>query len=121
MAQKLFSYQETGVEFLMSHDVCYLRDDMGLGKSLQALTAAERSGFKRILTLLKLGQHVPKLGEHLWVAVALLLDPPFALLDRNINGSVEQVVQSAKVVVIHRRSLPTVPKASFRRDSAHLS
>jgi SWI/SNF-related matrix-associated actin-dependent regulator 1 of chromatin subfamily A len=44
MQQNLFPYQLEGVEYLLKHRHVLLADQMGLGKSLQALTALVQSG-----------------------------------------------------------------------------
>lgn len=48
---KLFPHQIEGVRFLAQRRRAYLADDMGLGKSAQALCAAERVGARSILVI----------------------------------------------------------------------
>lgn len=47
--KKLYSYQEDGINFLLSSDRCILGDQMGLGKSIQSIVAAIESGVNKIL------------------------------------------------------------------------
>lgn len=47
--KKLYNHQEEGIKFLLSRNGCVLADDMGLGKSIQAIIAALESGAKKIL------------------------------------------------------------------------
>lgn len=47
----LYPYQEEGVAFLTQQLRAYLADGMGLGKTVQALTAAHRLGLTRILVV----------------------------------------------------------------------
>lgn len=49
--KKLYHHQKEGVKFLLSRNGCILADDMGLGKSLQAIIAALESGAKKILVV----------------------------------------------------------------------
>lgn len=49
--KKLYQHQEDGVKFLLSRNGCILADDMGLGKSIQAIVAALESGAKKILVV----------------------------------------------------------------------
>lgn len=46
--EKLFPYQEAGVDWLSQKKVALLADDMGLGKSAQAIRACDRLNAKRI-------------------------------------------------------------------------
>lgn len=47
--KKLYQHQEEGINFLLSRNGCILADDMGLGKSMQAIIAALESGAEKIL------------------------------------------------------------------------
>lgn len=49
--KKLYQHQEQGVKFLLARNGCILADDMGLGKSIQSIIAAEESGAKNILVI----------------------------------------------------------------------
>jgi len=49
VGRKFYDLQKTGIKFLSTRDGCMLADDMGLGKSLQAIVAALESGAKKIL------------------------------------------------------------------------
>lgn len=46
---KLYPYQEEGVRFLMERKRAYLADRMGLGKTVQAITAARRLGLRPVV------------------------------------------------------------------------
>jgi SNF2 family DNA or RNA helicase len=46
---KLYSYQTTGKDFLKKKSVALLADDMGLGKSIQAIAAAEELKLTQVL------------------------------------------------------------------------
>lgn len=48
---KLYEYQKTGVDFLSSRRRAYLADDMGLGKSAQAIRACDVAGFRKPLVV----------------------------------------------------------------------
>ena len=48
---KLFPYQDTGARWLASKDQALLADDMGLGKSAQAVRACDLVGAKNILVI----------------------------------------------------------------------
>lgn len=100
MTHNLFPYQEQGVEFLMSHEVCYLRDDMGLGKSLQALVAAERSGFERIL-----------------IVYPAVLGPNWKNEVSKWNISIKEIAYSSYSSLRH--ILPRVPYDCIILDEAH--
>ena len=50
-AEKLYPYQRTGINFLTKAGRTLLTDDMGLGKSVQALLSAELLKTKRILII----------------------------------------------------------------------
>jgi len=45
----LYQHQKDGIKFLLTRNGCILADDMGLGKSMQAIIAALESGAKNIL------------------------------------------------------------------------
>ena len=47
----LYPYQEAGCEFLMTHRTAFLGDEMGLGKSAQAIRAADNLKLKRVLVI----------------------------------------------------------------------
>lgn len=47
----LFEYQKAGVEFLKGRKVALLADSMGLGKSAQAIVAADEVGASRVLVI----------------------------------------------------------------------
>ena len=51
LKKKLYQHQEQGVKFLLTRNGCILADDMGLGKSIQSIIAAEESGAKNILVV----------------------------------------------------------------------
>jgi len=51
MRKNLRPFQETGAQFLKSHYHALLADEPGLGKTLQAIAAAEMLGLKRILVV----------------------------------------------------------------------
>jgi len=44
-----YNHQKEGIKFLLSRNGCILADDMGLGKSYQAIIAALESGVEKIL------------------------------------------------------------------------
>jgi SWI/SNF-related matrix-associated actin-dependent regulator 1 of chromatin subfamily A len=48
---KLFPYQTIGAEFLASRKVACLFDEMGVGKSAQAITACDLVGAKKVLVI----------------------------------------------------------------------
>jgi SWI/SNF-related matrix-associated actin-dependent regulator 1 of chromatin subfamily A len=48
---ELFSYQREGAEWLSQRKVALLADEMGVGKTAQAITAADLTGAKRVLVL----------------------------------------------------------------------
>lgn len=50
-ADKLRNYQRVGANFLSTTGKCILADDMGTGKTLQAITACEELGAKRVLVV----------------------------------------------------------------------
>jgi len=49
--KKLYNHQKEGIKFLLSRNGCILADDMGLGKSMQAIIAGLESGAKKILVV----------------------------------------------------------------------
>lgn len=49
VGRKLYEHQKKGIKFLLTRKGCILADDMGLGKSLQAIIAALECGAKKIL------------------------------------------------------------------------
>lgn len=49
--QGLYDFQHAGVEFLSERRTAFLADDMGIGKSAQAIRAADRVGARRILVV----------------------------------------------------------------------
>lgn len=49
--RSLFPYQREGVEFLAARRVALLLDGMGLGKSAQAIRAADAIGARRLLII----------------------------------------------------------------------
>jgi SWI/SNF-related matrix-associated actin-dependent regulator 1 of chromatin subfamily A len=49
--KKLYQHQEQGIKFLLARNGCILADDMGLGKSIQSIIAAEESKAKNILVI----------------------------------------------------------------------
>ncbi len=51
MKKKLFPYQEEGARFLAAHKHALLADEPGLGKTLQAIAAAEILGLKNVLVV----------------------------------------------------------------------
>lgn len=51
MAFELFPYQKEGVKFLAARDTALLADDMGVGKTLQAIYAAKEIKAKRVLII----------------------------------------------------------------------
>ena len=46
-----YPYQLTGADYLAVHPQAFLADDMGLGKSCQAVVASDILGLDRILVL----------------------------------------------------------------------
>lgn len=48
---RLFPYQTTGVDFLLAHNRCLLADEQGLGKTIQAVTAATQKQPLRIVII----------------------------------------------------------------------
>lgn len=50
-ADKLRDYQRVGANFLNTTGKCILADDMGTGKTLQAITACEDTGAERVLVI----------------------------------------------------------------------
>lgn len=64
---RLFPYQRHGVEFARARNYrCLIADEMGVGKTAQAIAAAQASGAKRILVI------APANARHVW--------------DRNVAG-----------------------------------
>ena len=57
---RLYPFQDVGAEFLATRKVGLLADDMGLGKSCQAIVAADRIGAKSILVV------CPAIARELW-------------------------------------------------------
>lgn len=51
MKKILYPFQRSGVDFLKSHFHALLADEPGLGKTIQAITAAEELGLKRVLVV----------------------------------------------------------------------
>jgi SNF2 family DNA or RNA helicase len=83
---ELYGYQEAGVQFLMEHPVALLGDEMGLGKSIQALVALRllihRGEVKRALIL------CPKTVVPDWSAKLRMWTPdiPVASMDGKKNS-----------------------------------
>jgi len=51
MTPKLYPYQKTGIEFLKARRHAMLADTMGMGKTAQAIIAAQELGLKKILVI----------------------------------------------------------------------
>lgn len=51
LGRKLKEHQKTGIKFLLANKKCILADDMGCGKTTQAVVAALAGGYKHILVI----------------------------------------------------------------------
>ena len=60
MDSRAYPYQRTGAEWLARQRAGILADDMGVGKSLQAIGAADLAGAQRVLVL------VPGIARKTW-------------------------------------------------------
>ena len=76
----LYGFQETGADFLAARNFALLADEMGLGKTVQAITAANRRGFKRALVI------APHIGLVNWQReIDEWADFPFSRIITNQN------------------------------------
>jgi SNF2 family DNA or RNA helicase len=93
-------YQLEGIEFLDAHPRCLLADDMGTGKSMQAIFACEKLTAKRVLIL------CPNTMKYTWAGEILKWVPEASIqvVDGFIDDRLEQLKSSATYLVINYES-----------------
>ncbi len=101
LGQRLYPYQQTGVEWLATRDRALLCDEMGLGKTIQALTALPHSSPVLIVC--------PSIAKGVWVAEARKWRPDLSPTLLEGKGSFRWPTHQ-EMVVTNFDVLPTAPE-----------
>ena len=94
MAFELYPYQKEGVKFLASKDAAILGDDMGVGKTVQAIYAAKSLAARRVLVV------CPLAVRHTWARV-IKEHVPTALVREIKNAKQYAKAQQREWVVVN--------------------
>jgi SNF2 family DNA or RNA helicase len=114
-------YQLEGIEFLISHPHCILADEMGTGKSMQAILACEKLHLNKVLIVCPNSMKYTWAGEFLkWApeATVKVIDGPREVRSQQIETPTSYHIINYEAAYIHEARLTRVWDAIII-DEAH--